>query len=510
MISQIRSGLLYHNSSDSTALSVVWGKVRWIGMQFHSWIFLCVFLQVVLGMYFILQRLPDKKYASMFLIAANFVFYGYANISYFFYFAAFILLNYAIAVRLIRLRQKWLLAVGLTLDIGALAVLKYCNFFLQTLNRAFGTDVMLMHLFIPLGLSFFTFQFIALLYDCYKGTIQKLGFLDYVVFASFFPKIIQGPIMVFQDFEQQYQREENRHFSWDDTAKGFYALTIGLGKKLLIADVLAAFVNPGFAEKYLTYNSAMSLLLMLAYTLQIYYDFSAYTDMARGISLMFRISLPRNFNSPYQAHSVNDFWSRWHMSLTNFFTHYLYIPLGGNRKGEWRTYLNVMIVFAVSGLWHGADYTFVVWGLLHGLASVIEKKTKFPEKCSPVMQWLYTFTFVNVAWLFFRSETIGQALQIIRNILRCDFGGVDLSDLSQLILPEINLLLEQLQIDALFRILPIAFLVLVFLAVLQVRNTDIRMEQFRPTIGNTLMTIVVLTWSILSFGGKVTFLYEMF
>ena len=479
-------------------------------MQFNSWTFLIVFLPVVIVTYFGLNKYYNRKCATWCLILSNLVFYGYGGLECVLYLIACAIINFVVGKRLLRFHEKGLLIIGLVFNLGSLGVLKYYNFFIDSINALVKSDFNLLNLFLPMGLSFFTFQFIALIYDCYKGNIATLSFGNYMVFATYFPKIIQGPIMLYQDFEKQYIPETNKCFNTENFAKGLYSLTLGFGKKILIADKLALFVNPGFATNYVTYNSSMSILLMLAYTLQIYFDFSAYSDMARGISFMFNIELPRNFDSPYKALSVNSFWKRWHMSLTAFFTRYLYIPLGGNRKGEWRTYLNILIVFALSGLWHGANYTFIVWGLLHGIASVVERKWNFPSKLHPVLQWGYTFLFTNVTWLFFRSGTLTQALQIIKNIARFDFSGVVLGDLSNIISPEILYLLEQMKIDAFFRIFPILFILMLLFSVLRFKNTDEQIIQFKPTVLKVAFTIVIMSWCILSFGTKITFIYEMF
>lgn len=479
-------------------------------MQFNSWIFLFVFLPVVLLVYFNLNKYMNAQIAACFLTTSSLCFYTYASWAYVLYFIACIVVNYVIAKTLIKSRKKLVLILGLVFNLGTLGWLKYCNFFISTLNLVFKTDFNLVELFVPLGISFFTFQFIALIYDCYKGNVTELSFLEYMTFSTFFPKIIQGPIMCYQDFKEQYNFQKPNCFNMDNFAKGFYALTVGFGKKILIADVLAEFVNPGFASEYVTYNSTMSIILMLAYTLQIYFDFSAYTDMARGISFMFNIELPRNFDSPYKALSIDSFWKRWHMSLTGFFTKYLYFPLGGNRKGEMCTYINILIVFALSGLWHGASYTFIIWGVLHGIAKVVERKWKFLPKAHVVLQWGYTFLFTNIAWLFFRSGTLSQALSILKNIIRCDFSGIDTLCLSRLVLPEMSVVLDMIGLEFLPRIYPLMFLTFIFVAVLQAKNTDEVIKDFKPTFGKVLFTIAIMSWCVLSFGTKITFIYEMF
>lgn len=479
-------------------------------MQFNTWSFLFVFLPIMLLGYFLLNKYLSKRGATYFLIAGNLFFYGYSSIKCLMYFICCVLINYVIARCLIIYKKRKVFILGLILNLGTLGILKYYNFFLTSFNSFFNKDYNLIHLFLPLGISFFSFQFIALLYDCYKGKIEELSFAKYVLFSTFFPKIVQGPIMLYQEFDVQYNLEVKEEVNAENLSKGLYALALGFGKKILIADVLALFVNPGFESGYSSYNSTMLILLMLIYTLQIYFDFSAYTDMARGISFVFNIELPQNFNSPYKATNVNSFWKRWHMSLTNFFTRYLYIPLGGNRKGEIRTYINVIIVFVLSGLWHGANYTFIVWGLLHGLASAAERKWKFPEKLHIVLQWLYTFAFVNVAWLFFRAGTVTQAIQIIKGILKCNFTGIDTNALSVMILPEIRILFEIFHIEGFLRLFPLAFIFILLIGVLQGKNTDEKIVEFKPTYKKAILIIVLMSWSILSFGSKTTFIYEMF
>lgn len=479
-------------------------------MQFTTYSFIFAFLPMALMGYFTINRY-SSRWASAFLAGMSLFFYGYANPWYLLFFGLSILLNYGLARQIIRRpRKKGWLALGLVYNIGALLVLKYYNFFVESLNLALKTDFNLIHLFLPLGISFYTFQFIALLMDCYRGKITSVSFETYLVFSTFFPKIIQGPIMFYQDFAAQYGQDANHRFQVDNFAKGLYALTFGLAKKVLVADVLGKFVNYGFGGAYASFDSLTAILLILSYTFQIYFDFSGYSDMARGIGLMFNLRLPVNFNSPYQALSVNDFWKRWHMSLTNFFTRYLYIPLGGNRKGENRTLLNVFLVFVISGLWHGANYTFLVWGILHGLASVIERKYIHLEKINVVLRWLMTFAFVNMAWVFFRADSVLQAIHVLRAALRCDFSGVQLDALWYLRIPEVELLLQMLHADKLIAFFPYLFLFVLLVCLLQCRNTDEKLENFRPKFRTCLVTIFLLSWSILSFGSTVSFIYERF
>lgn len=317
--------------------------------------------------------------------------------------------------------------------------------------------------------------------------------------------------MLYQDFSKQYDENCDTVFSSENVAKGLYILSLGLGKKVLIADVLAIFVDEAFSTGYENYNSTMLLIMILAYTMQIYFDFSGYSDMAKGVGLMLNIELPQNFNSPYKAISVNDFWKRWHMSLTGFFTKYLYIPLGESRKGTLITYRNVMIVFLVSGLWHGANYTFIVWGALHGIASVIERKWNFPEKLHHVLRWLYTFVFINFSWLVFRATSMKQVMEVLKGICRCEFTGIDYQVMADLIPTEISYVFQLFRFETLLLILPLVFIVLLMIIVLQFKNSDERISgEFRPSYVTALSVVVIVVWSVLSFGTKITFIYEMF
>lgn len=478
-------------------------------MHFYSYIFVFAFLPVTLIGYFAFQKW-NRKFASAFLIGMSLFFYGFHSLSYMAYFVACILGNYLLISQILKGRhKKALLAVGLGYNIGALLVLKYCNFFIDSLNRMLHQDFHLIHLFLPLGISFYTFQFIALLIDSYHERIENFSLETYLAFTTFFPKIIQGPIMLYQDFAQQYQDEKNYRFQIENLSKGLYAFTLGLGKKILIAELLGKFVNYGFDGAYKSFDSFTSIMLILAYTLQIYFDFSGYTDMARGIGYMFNIELPINFNSPYKALSVNDFWKRWHISLTSFFTKYVYIPLGGNRKGEVRTLINVFLVFLISGLWHGANYTFLIWGILHGLASIIERKFIKLEKINTVLRWIFTFGFVNAAWVFFRADSVGQALYILRAVVRCDFRGVDAAAVSQLSWTPMADLMQIMGMKP-FAHFPYLFLILLLVCVLQCKNTDQKITDFSPKPATSVFTAVILAGSILSFGGTVSFIYERF
>nr|WP_242848918.1 MBOAT family O-acyltransferase [Syntrophomonas palmitatica] len=368
------------------------------------------------------------------------------------------------------------------------------------------------NIILPLGISFLTFQQIAYAVDSYRGETEGYSFLDYAVFAAFFPRLIAGPIVLHHEIIPQLNERKNHSINYDNFAYGILMFTIGLAKKIFIADVFAQAVTWGYGSVS-TLTSLDAFIVMLSYTLQIYFDFSSYTDMAIGIGLMFNIKLPINFNSPYKARSIQDFWKRWHITLTRFLTKYVYIPLGGNRQGPFRTYANIMIVFLISGLWHGANWTFVLWGFLHGLASVLHRRfAPAWNKLHTVLQWFITFLFVNLAWVFFRADTITQGFVLIKKMAELKSLAVSHSLLKCFELPVITWL------KRLFYSAPsgswaigldmLLFLAFTFIILLLFKN--LHEIEFKPTLLNGMLTAVLLVCSILSMSSITSFIYQAF
>jgi len=320
-------------------------------------------------------------------------------------------------------RRSLLLATGITANLGLLGFFKYANFFLSSLAAASGIDLPLLSLLLPVGISFFTFTQIAYLVDIRHGKGAVPEFAHYLLFASYFPYIVAGPILHHREMLEQFADRQRVRFRVDDFAKGLALFIFGLGKKLLIADNLASAFTPLFHQADPGFFQAW--LGMFAYTLQLYFDFSGYTDMAVGVSRMFGLKMPINFNSPYKAINVSDFWQRWHISLSRFLRSYLYIPLGGNRAGQFNRYRNLMLTMLLGGLWHGANWTFVIWGGLHGLYLCIQHgwqhwvdrryQTRSPLR--PWMGQLLTFVAVLVAWNFFRSPDALSALRVLAGMV---------------------------------------------------------------------------------------------
>lgn len=314
--------------------------------------------------YFCLNGLKRYRLGECFLLGMSLWFYGYFNICYLPIMLISILGNWGFSCLIAKNGKdkikKLLLFLAVAINIGSIFYFKYYDFFIDNINRLFKTNFNLLNLVLPLGISFFTFQQISFQIDHYRENV-KYDFLQYALFVSFFPQLVAGPIVTHDEIIPQFADRSRRTISLDNIGKGIISFTFGLSKKVLIADAIGNVANCGFSN-IAGLDTTNAVLVMLAYTFQIYFDFSGYSDMAVGIGYMFNIELPSNFDSPYKSCSINEFWKKWHMTLTRFLRNYIYIPLGGNRKGRLRVYANIFIVYLFSGLWHGANWTFILWG----------------------------------------------------------------------------------------------------------------------------------------------------
>jgi len=310
-------------------------------------------------------------------------------------------------------RRRIVLTVGVVFNLGLLFYFKYVDFFIANLNLLRDESVPLLDVVLPLAISFFTFQQIAYLADAYGREVREHGLLDYTLFVTFFPQLIAGPIVHHRQMMPQFVRVRNYVPDWRNISLGVFVFSMGLFKKVVIADGFAVWANAGFgSENALGLYEAWGT--SLAYTFQLYYDFSGYSDMAIGAALLFNIRLPINFNAPYQAVNIQDFWRRWHITLSNWLRDYVYIPLGGNRVGSFRTYNNLLVTFLLGGLWHGAAWTFVLWGALHGLALAAHRLwSSLGFRMPRALGWGLTFLFANFTWVFFRAESFDQAQRIL-------------------------------------------------------------------------------------------------
>lgn len=496
-------------------------------MLFNSYIFILVFLPLVLAGYYLLGSIRKGVFTTGFLLLASLCFVGYQSIHSLMVLLGSIVLNFCVIRRMDYAsgnKKSRVLFLGVALNLALLFLFKYVDFFLKNVNMLLSVDITLTGLTMPLGISFYTFSQIACLVDCYKGIgfgessnkteQKKCSLTEYGAFVTFFPKLMQGPIASHRDVVPGFRDQATKKADYGNLCKGIYAFALGLAKKVLIADTLAKMVNIGYSNIE-ALNTQSALLVMISYSLQIYFDFSGYCDMAYGVGYMLNLELPINFNSPYKAESVSDFWERWHMTLTEFFTRYLYIPLGGSRKGQFRTLLNIMIVFLLSGLWHGANWTFVLWGALNGVFKVFERVAKVKEWKGPrILRQLVTFVIATFAWSIFRAASISQAWSLWGRLF---FGGY-----GKLYKPITESFQSLIEVSILYRfglgnlmervpwLFPFMFVSILFLACLTMKNTKEKVETMQLTKRKMAVVVVLMTWSILSLAEISEFIYFNF
>ena len=385
-------------------------------MLFSSLIFLWVFLPVVFIGSFIFQKLGGIKAANILLLISSLFFYAWGEPVYIFLMIASILINYSAGMLLCTKHKKVVLTVAVILNLVLLGYYKYAGMLVETWNRLTGSDVGIPKIALPIGISFFTFQALSYVIDAYRGDceIQKNP-LKLALYVSFFPQLIAGPIVKYKDVADQI---DHRKLSLDQIVSGIRRFVYGLAKKVLIANVAGQVADNIYARPTAQISGTMAGVAVICYTIQIYYDFSGYSDMAIGLGRMFGFEFKENFNYPYISHSIREFWRRWHISLSTWFKEYVYIPLGGNRRGTGRTYMNLLIVFFLTGLWHGAGYNFIFWGLYHGAFIVLERAFygKWLDRYK-VLGWIYTFVVVNVGWIFFRLTDIMAGFRVTKRLL---------------------------------------------------------------------------------------------
>lgn len=403
-------------------------------MLFSSYTFLFQFLPVTVLAYAAARR-HSPRAGIMVLAAASLFFYGAWQPIYLLLLTASVAVNFGLGLRMEDpLRRRAIGAFGVALNLAVLCYFKYTNFILDGLNTLAGAPLPFVNIVLPLGISFFTFQQIAYLVDVMRGARVERDIVSYTLFVSFFPHLIAGPLVHHAEMIPQFKRGRTGR-SAVLAARGFAIFAAGLFKKVVIADNLAQFVSPVFAHLDAggSVTTPWAWLATLAYSLQIYFDFSGYSDMAVGLALLFGIRLPVNFRSPYQATSIIEFWRRWHITLSRFLRDYLYIPLGGNRLGEQRRYINLLVTMLLGGLWHGAGWNFLIWGGLHGIYLCINhlwrawrggdaraSVTGFAAKGGG---WAITFFAVVVAWVFFRAKTAAGAWQMLGGLFAFEAGG---------------------------------------------------------------------------------------
>ena len=409
-------------------------------MVFSSNVFLLYFMPAFFLVYFLMPR----KTRNYVLLLASLIFYAWGAPEFVIQLVVSTIANYFIVKAMCNAEKpaakKWLCALSICISLGLLLFYKYGNFTMENLNALLGlaghTPLTWTRILLPIGISFFSFQSVTYTLDTYRGVNKPLEKLtDYVLYITMFPQLIAGPIVRYRDVAEQIRQRES---TMADRMQGFYRFVIGLSKKILIADVIGLCVDNVLGPSALAasqvgevmtrvaaLDTGTAWLIALAYTFQIYFDFAGYSDMAIGLGRIMGFKFPENFDNPYTSRSITEFWRRWHMTLGAFIMNYLYIPLGGNRKGTGRMYLNLWLCFLLSGLWHGASWNFVIWGALHGLFICLDKLFlgKVMKKIGTVPSVILTFLTVCVIWVFFRIDNLGLAWTFVTRMFAFDFSG---------------------------------------------------------------------------------------
>ena len=480
-------------------------------MLFNSYIFIFAFLPITFVIYYYLKYKGLDTSSKIFLVFSSLFFYSWWNIIYLPLILISMIFNYYIGIflqkeSLINYKSR-ILFFGIAVNLSLLGYFKYADFFIENINTIFDSSVGMLNLALPLAISFFTFQQIAYLVDSSRGQTYEYNFLNYSLFITFFPQLIAGPIVHHKEMMPQFSK--NKNIDFNNIATGLIIFSIGLFKKVIIADSFSVWATTGF-DVVQTLNTIEAWVTSLSYTFQIYFDFSGYTDMAIGVALLFNIKLPINFNSPYKATNIQDFWQRWHITLSRFLKEYIYIPLGGNRRGEISTYANLMTTFILGGIWHGAGWTFIFWGFLHGLGMVIHRIwSKLFFKLWDWVGWIVTFNFINISWVFFRAKEWDDAMKVLKGMFSLDIA------LPQSLLSKLGFL-QQYGIEFGTTLMnmkihrdTILWIIISFIIILFFRNST-EYSRKNLTIISAFFISTILLFSIYSLGKKSEFLYFNF
>lgn len=490
-------------------------------MLFNSYAFIFLYLPIVLVGYFVLAK-REHSFGILWLTLASIFFYAYWSYSYVLLLLASVVFNFLIGSFIGRISEKnkrsslLLLQIAIIANLLLLGYYKYSNFFLDLFASFTDIKIQGLEFFLPLGISFFTFTQIAFLVDVYRGIAKEDSFIKYLLFVTYFPHLIAGPVLHHKQMMPQFSNSIFRFANWENISNGLIIFCIGLSKKLIFADALAPYVDAIFGAsangvQLTTYEAWAGAL---GYTFQLYFDFSGYSDMAIGISLMLNIQLPINFNQPYKATSIIDFWRRWHMSLSQFLRDYLYIPLGGNKNGTFARYFNLFITMVLGGLWHGAGLTFIVWGAVHGFLLIINhcwrEYVLVPNingllKTSQLtLGWVLTFLSVVIAWVIFRSETITSAKSVLASMFGIDSRQITFKE----VIAGNFLLVTQASGRDFFRLLIFSFIAIWVYPFLE----QIRVKFFRGVFIYCAAIIlgVIYLFIINKFGQYSPFLYFQF
>lgn len=491
-------------------------------MLFNSYEFIFFFLPITFITYFWLNKKRLTQASKAWMVFASLFFYSWWNIIYLPLILGSILFNFSIGSTISQIEniestlnkkvsRKSILIFGLVSNILLLGYFKYMDFFITNANAVTGSSFSLMHIVLPLGISFFTFTQIAYLIDAYRNEVKEMDYLNYTLFVTFFPHLLAGPILHHKEMMPQFNSLKSKVLNYKNIASGIFLFSIGLFKKVVIADTFAQWANPGFETTH-ALNFIEAWATSWSYTFQLYFDFSGYTDMALAIALMFNIKLPINFNSPYKAITIQDFWRRWHITLSRFLRDYVYIPLGGNRVGEFRTYSNLFAVFVIGGLWHGASWMFIFWGVLHGSAIVIHRAwQQFGQKMNTALAWFITLNFINITWIFFRAKDWSQAKNILNGML--GYNGIIFPEkYAQYFGSHINSLI---QFGTVFENIhgspkTTMYIIGAFILTLIFKNSMEQLHNFKSTHINLLFSLILFTTAVSMMSQVSEFLYFNF
>ncbi len=491
-------------------------------MLFNSYVFILLFLPVCLAGYYLISSKQSNVVGKLWLTGASLLFYGGFGIKYLLILLLSVGLNYIIYYLITDnsgvSRRKLLFVLGIAFNLGLLFYFKYTNFFIENTNALFGTSIVVQKILLPVGISFYTFRQIYFLADTYRLEVPACSFLDYLLFVTFFPLLLEGPISNHRDMLPQFREIGRKVWNSKQFVEGILFFIFGLSKKMILADTFGVAVDWGYQNAY-QLNSTDGLLLILFYAIQLYFDFSGYCDMAIGIGKMMGIEVPVNFNSPYKAVSITDFWKRWHITLSRFFMHNVYIPLGGNRKGKVRMYANLFFIFILSGLWHGAGWAFMIWGLMHGVLYVITRalelhhKKLYESRIVRVVGRIFTFSYVSVAWVYFRSNSVTLANTVLQKAFSGNFALPNKEITDAFNLDEFWYVIKILHLDKLpgsNGYLCLLFTIVTVVIVFAGKNVAEIVERFRPKRINAILMAGLLLWCLVSISNVGTFLYLNF
>lgn len=503
-------------------------------MLFNSYIFIFLFLPLVLTGWHGLNHFKKYKAAQCIVISMSLWFYGYFNYYNLILILCSISVNWLISKKIEREEKnpdgnekikKIFGIIGILFNIGFLFYFKYYDFFIENCNTIFKTEWALKNIALPLGISFYTFQQISFIADRMTGKASHYHIVDYAMYVVYFPQLIAGPIVSHDDLIPQFWEEKRRKFDWDYMLRGIRLFVIGLAKKVLLADELGKLVGYGF-EDVNALDSPSALIVMLACSFQLFFDFSGYSDMALGLASMMHLDLPLNFNSPFKACSVKELWGRWHITLNTFWVKYVYIPLGGNRKGKFRKYCNSIIVFLLSGFWHGANWTFVLWGVVNGvLVSLEDMVREWREKRESTrrmfigekkIRWFLTFASFNLGVVLFSSSSVGETWSFYKRLFSFSNTGY-ISSLAGCLFSyktyPLHLILDKLggyNLSSKLYIVWMLFFLCLAAFLCTKPNARDWVNQKKPSVVEMIVLAILFGFSVLTLSGLATFLYFNF